>query len=103
MRRTLVGIAALLLLITTAAHAQDDELTDAELFRKRLSRYAPAPERLAKGLCVCQDGSGNDGRAGELHQEQVNQVRVNCLIPSFTINGGFIIFTNCRTFETLGR
>lgn len=103
MRGTLAGIAALLLLSATAAPAQEEELSEAALFRKRLSRYAPAPGRLPKGLCVCQDGSANHGRAGELHTEEVNQVRVNCVIPSYTGNGSFIAFSTCGTFETLAR
>ncbi len=105
MRGTTVGIASLLLLSATTAPAQNEELSDAELFRKRLSRYAPAPEpgRRPKGLCVCQDGSANHGRAGELHTEAVNQVRVSCLVPSYTGEGDLITFSTCGTFESLAK
>ena len=105
MRRMMVGIASLLLLSATTAPAQNEDLSDAELFRKRLSRYAPVHElgRRPKGLCICQDGSGNHGRAGELHTEAVNQVRVSCLVPSYTGDGDLITFTTCGTFQSLAK
>ena len=102
MRRTAVGVASLLLLSAAVAPAQE-EPSDAELFRKRVAKYARPAGRRAKSLCVCQDGSADHGRAGELHTEAVNQVRVQCLIPSFTGNGDFIAFSTCVTWETLAR
>jgi hypothetical protein len=102
MLRTLL-VVAVVALCATPVHAQGEDPTDNERFRKKLSRYAPAPGKRARGLCICQDGSANHGRAGELHQEEVNQVRVTCLIPAFAGGGGFAGFSTCGTFESISR
>ncbi len=52
---------------------------------------------------MCQDGSANHGRAGELHLEEALHARVSCLVPTFAANGSLILFAPCRKFESLGR
>jgi hypothetical protein len=95
-------LAGLLLTSATVAFAQN-ELTDAQKFRKRVSRLAPLPDATVRGLCVCQDGSSDHGRAGELRQEaEINQVRVTCSVPSFA-GEDLIAHEPCGTFVPLAR
>jgi hypothetical protein len=104
-RLTLMVLLAAAVTVLHAARvvAQMQDETDNARFRRYVSRYAPEVGKPARAICVCQDGSANQGRAGELRQVNVNQVVITCAIPAFDGLGHLGAYDTCRTWAPLAR
>ncbi len=102
----LAGVALLAGLATQPASAGKG--TDIEQFIKRVGKFAVTDEAdpKPKGLCVCQDGSGNHTLVGTLiYSGQLGDARVTmfCYVRNFESNGDDWFSSTCDTFEVLSK
>jgi hypothetical protein len=109
MRALLVVLAGVALLVGVATQpASAGKGTDFDQFVKQVGKFADAGAAGPKprGLCVCQDGSGNHSRVGALVYTGAlgdSNVSMNCHVRSFSPAGSISGGSLCDTFEMLSK
>ena len=109
MRALLVVLAGVALLVGVATQpASAGKGTEIEQLAKRVGKFADAESAgpKPKGLCVCQDGSGNHTLVGALvYSGQLGDTAVwmFCAVPVFNISGAINGGARCDTFEILSK
>jgi hypothetical protein len=109
MRALLVVLAGVALLVGVASQpASAGKGTEIEGFIKRIGKFAvdSAMNPKPRGLCVCQDGSGDHTHVGVLSYDgQLGEakVTVQCSVRGFYPNGSIHTASPCDTFEILSK
>ncbi len=109
MRTLLVVLGAMAVLVGVATQpASAGKGTDFDRFVKQVEKFAVNNTLLKKpkGLCVCQDGSGNHGLSGALiYSGSLGDpdVSVHCYAYQFASAGDLTATFTCDTFEVLSK
>ena len=103
------GVLISMGLVTPSASA--DPMTTFEKFTKQVERFARPESDGAfhtkpRGLCVCQDGGANNGHAGVLLTEDLNNstdLLIACWVREFNPDGSDHGASRCAFFEVLSK
>ena len=99
--KPLLMLAAILALGSGTAAA-----TDIDTMRSKVRKYGTAEATRPRTLCVCQDGSPNQGRVGLVWGPVGTDtyVSVICYVPQYdAVDGHFVAAFSCNTFVPLAK
>jgi len=103
MKKTLILVVVVLSTATLAFGAKPD----ADRFKDLLRKAGVSDvDKTSKSLCVCKDGTAQDGHAGKVRYEEVTSgavtyFRVHCVTQDFNADRSKAAEHNCDTFTVL--